>query len=261
MPSQTSGIGFMDVEKFESTEEARKAAIALKKYLKHYCSKTNSPIVCYIGISLHTSHCGFVKSGFRGKKEYIVGKDLTPLVYPHLHIAYLCNPNDQLGDVITEYYTERGRSISAPPFEIASLESAMTHTMRQSIKYIAVDENTENLPHNTLVKFLKLAEKLNRESNGNKPVFSRLPLSQKFFLADESELITTDYEVFTNQSSTKYSAIQNSTKLNQNRSDAINHYGKSSKHLKPTVPQNVIDGMVYFLNRVFPSDRMPIDTS
>jgi hypothetical protein len=67
--------------------------------------------------------------------------------------------------------------------------------------------------------------------------------------------------VFTTQSQADYSAIQNNAKLNQNRSDAINHYGKSSKHLKPTVPQNVIDGMVYFLNMVFPSDRIPIDTS
>ena len=264
----------IDVESFSSFDDARQSAIALKKYLKLYCSKTSSSIISYIGIGLTNIQAGSVKYGFRGKKMYAAHSGHTAQAEPILHIFLLGNPGQILANMIEDYFTSRNRKVTIPSYESMQAQEAITYAIEQSLKYIALTENTEQLPSNVVKELLKLSELLNRKMNGNKPVFGSLMLSNEFFLSDDDTLANIDSEVFT---SICFASKHNANEAFTSRCLPIspetvlvgNHDSKRvnniyirhdyGKHL--TIPQSVIDGLFYFLDLAYPPPPAPYDSS
>jgi hypothetical protein len=108
MSARRTRIGFESVKGFTTLKEAITFANRLKKHLITYCHEEKAFLACYIGISQHPSHEGMIVHGFRGKKVFRPYGTITTVIPPHLHIVYLGNPGETIGQHINEYCTQKG---------------------------------------------------------------------------------------------------------------------------------------------------------
>ena len=196
MSARRTRIGFESVKGFTTLKEAITFANRLKKHLITYCHEEKAFLACYIGISQHPSHEGMIVHGFRGKKVFRPYGTITTVIPPHLHIVYLGNPGETIGQHINEYCTQKGYKPFHSSCEDETVNNILRYTMFQSIKHRTVAVDIDKLPQDALSEFLKLAEGFNRTMNGNEPIFD-LPMSEEFFNADDTVLYDTHCEVFT----------------------------------------------------------------
>lgn len=218
MSARRTRIGFETVKGFSTLEEAIAFSNRLKKYLLTYCHEEKAFLACYIGISQHPSHEGMIVYGFRGKKVFRPYGTITRVIPPHLHIVYLGNPGETIGQRINEYCTEKGYKPFHSSCEDETVNNILRYTMFQSTKHRTAAVNVDKLPQDALSEFLKLAEGFNRKMNGNEPVFE-LPMSEKFFNADDTVLSDIHCEVFTNMRIREQAAEQ-ARKLNKAKATA-----------------------------------------